>query len=396
MMSATLSRLSAPASKVLLVALLALPALYAPKPVGDGENRKLAPVPERPSNAAELLAYPARIDAWINDHFGLRETLVRLNTRLRYRLLGQFPSPQVIAGHDGRVFMATYDPKAPAYSGLFSACGYQQDLTARLAGDVNQHFSRLLAQGVNARLLVVPSSPVVYSAQLPGWLARACAADKTPMSKLLASNALEAVVRGRVDYPLPLMQSAAADGDVFPRTFFHWGGYGPRVVSDWEVPRMHPGAALKGTTFVSEAQAKPSDIGHVFPGLRLGSTVEVMDLAKSGIDLCWGPACYPELADVLAKFGESARYRNPAAPLGRLVMLSDSFGPPAWPWFARYYREVVAVNTNSMDVLKPEERARLRAFLFGNREDEVLLLYHDVTVHSGRLSQDVQLLLPDA
>jgi hypothetical protein len=394
MMSATLSRLSAPVSKLLLVALLAVPALYAPTPAADGENRRMAAAPSAPASVAELLAYPPRIDAWVNDHFGLRDALVRLNTRLRYRLFGQFPTPQVIAGREGRIFMATYQPAAAAYSGVFSACGYQQDLTAQLSGEIERNLGLLLAQGINARLLVVPSSPVVHSAQLPAWLSRACPAAGTPMSKLLAAGTLTPAVRERVDYPLALMQQAAASGDVFPRTFFHWGGLGPRLVSDWLVPHAHPGMSLRGAAYVSAPQQKPSDIGHIFPGLRLDSTVETLDLAKSGIEQCWGAACYPEMADVLAKFGESARYRNPAAPLGRLVMMSDSYGPPSWPWFARYYREVVAVNTNSMDALKPADLARLRAFLFSNPDDEVLVLYHDATVHAGRLSQDFKLLMP--
>lgn len=195
MMSATFSRLGAPASKALLVALLALPALYVPKPAAVGENRGLAAAPAKPSTLTELLAYPAGLDAWINDHFGLRDALVRLNTRLRYRLFGQLPGVQAISGKDGRVFLSAYQPKAQPYSGIFIVCDYQQkDVVPEMVREINRLTEVMAARGLNVSLLVVPSAPVVQKAQLPDWLAaRASLASSRAQAPSFTPEALPAV-----------------------------------------------------------------------------------------------------------------------------------------------------------------------------------------------------------
>lgn len=396
MTSAIFSRLSAPASKVLLVALLALPALYVPEPAGEGENRKLAPVPTQPSNVAELLAYPAGIDAWINDHFGLRDQLVRLNTRLRYRLFGELPGVQAIKGKDGRVFLSAYQPTAKPYSGILAVCGYQSAyLVPEMVRQINRLTEITTERGINARLLVVPSAPAVQKAQLPDWLAALCVNDQLPMNLALASGQLTPQARERLYFPLAEMQSAAAKVDLFPRTFFHWGGAGPRLVTDLLVPQFAATPGLQGTPAVSASQQHPSDIRHLFPGIRLYSSLDVLDEAASGIEACRGPACFAEMTPVFSKFGEVGHYRNPKAPLGRLVLISDSFGPPSWPWFARFYKEVVAVNINGIDSLDEADRAKVRAFLFqGGTDDQVLVMYHDATVYAERIKHDFSMLMP--
>lgn len=395
-MMSTLSRLSAPASKIALVALLALPALYAPPPVGEGENRNLAPAPAQPSSVADMLAYPGRLDAWINDHFGLRDALVRLNTRLRYRLFGQLPGVQAITGKDGRVFLSAYQPTAKPYSGILAVCGYQSaHLVPEMVRQINRLTEITAERGINARLLVVPSAPAVQKAQLPDWLAAQCGNDQLPLNLALASGQLTPQARERLYFPLAEMQSAATQVDLFPRTFFHWGGAGPRLVTDLLVPQFAAMPGLKGTPMVTTQQQLPSDISHLFPGIRLNSTLEVLDEVKSGIQACRGPACFSEMTPVFSKFGEVGHYRNPQAPLGRLVLISDSFGPPSWPWFARFYKEVVAVNINGIHNLDEADRAKVRSFLLsGNPDDQVLVMYHDGTVYAERIKQDFSLLIP--
>lgn len=398
MMSATFSRLGAPASKALLVALLALPALYVPKPAAVGENRSLAAAPAKPSNLTELLAYPAGLDAWINDHFGLRDALVRLNTRLRYRLFGQLPGVQAISGKDGRVFLSAYQPKAQPYSGIFIVCDYQQkDVVPEMVREINRLTEVMAARGLNVSLLVVPSAPVVQKTQLPDWLAARCDPHQLPIDRALASGQLTPRARARLYFPLAEMQTAVAAGaDLFPRTFFHWGGAGPRLVTDVLVPQLAGTPGLKGTQVVSAPQQRQSDIQHLFPGVRLYSTVDVMNEAASSIEACLGPGCFSEMMPVFSKFGEVGHYRNPKAPLGRLVLISDSFGLPSWPWFARFYREVVAVNINGIENLGPPDLAKVRDFLFTRQaDDQVLVMYHDGTMYAERIKHDFPLLLPE-
>ncbi len=139
-----------------------------------------------------------------------------------------------------------------------------------------------------------------------------------------------------------------------------------------------------------------ADFQALFPGIEIIRPVGAPVLAGTSITPCDGPACFPELPGVMAKLGMVARYRNSAPGLGpRLVIVADSFGPNAVPWFARFHEEVVLVGTNNLYLLDAAERARLKAFVFRPAGgDELLYLYHDATLYSGRLLGDLSMLSP--
>ena len=52
------------------------------------EGRKLAPVRETPDDPAEWLVMPKEIDAYLKDHFGLRQVMIRAHKDLTKPLLG--------------------------------------------------------------------------------------------------------------------------------------------------------------------------------------------------------------------------------------------------------------------------------------------------------------------
>ena|SRR5665647_1245942 len=72
------------AAKVVLLALLLVPAGVAllSAEAMSTEQRKLSAPPGLPHALSDTLKYPAQLDAWANDNFGLRTTLVTLNNRL--------------------------------------------------------------------------------------------------------------------------------------------------------------------------------------------------------------------------------------------------------------------------------------------------------------------------
>ena len=94
-------------------ALLALLLIAAPLIVGlvapDSpasvlkEGRRLAPAPRLPATGADWLALPAALDAYLNDHFGLRQALIRAHKDLTKPMLGMGDSA-VLVGRDGRMF----------------------------------------------------------------------------------------------------------------------------------------------------------------------------------------------------------------------------------------------------------------------------------------------------
>ena len=96
-----------------IFALAAFFALATPLVVGlvapDGpatvlkEGRSLAPAPWPPTTGTSSLALPAAVDAYLKDHFGLREMLITAHRELTKPTAGA-GNDTVLVGRDGRMF----------------------------------------------------------------------------------------------------------------------------------------------------------------------------------------------------------------------------------------------------------------------------------------------------
>jgi hypothetical protein len=386
------------AAKAILLGLLMVPAAVALLP-GDAKNtehRRSSPTPALPHSLPEALKYPGQLDAWVNDNFGLRASLLTLHNRIRFSLFGQFPTVQVISGKDGRIFLSAHQKTDPPYSAIFSSFGYQIDPAPAIADQVNQFSALTRERGLDAKLLIVPSSSVVHADQLPDWLRTRVDPASIPTLKVLASSRLEAAARNNLYFPYQEMRAEAARMDLFPKTWFHWMGDGPRTVAGLTMERFWSTGRDQGVPLATKIENMPSDLSHLFPGIELSSPVRAIDYQASGVEACFGPTCLGEaLRPTMEKLWQMSTYRNPRAPRGRLVIVSDSFGQPVAGWYSRYYKEVVHVCTNLMDELSEQELRPIRSYLFDEAKGgDVLFLYHDVTVHAGRIRTDTALLLP--
>lgn len=385
-------RISSHAAKIMVVAMLATPAILSV--VGNtnktSENRTLTDFPERPRTLDAALKYPLRLDAWINDHFGFRNTLLKWNNRIRYALFNEFPTNQVIQGKEGRIFLAAHATTHPRYSNIMIGCGYQTIDTNGVASQMNR-FATVFAQlGTDARLMVVPSAAALYTDALPDWIASRCSDAGAPVPKILSSPVLTPAASTQVYYPIDAMREIERTTHVIPNTWFHWAGTGPRRVAEASARHLWNIPTAKSVAIPSKMMYRSSDISHLFPGIALGSDIEVADYAGSGIDACIGGRCFDELASIMNRLGDVSYYRNERAPGGRLVLFSDSFGAHIAGWYASHFREVVHVSTNNLEQLSRDELATLRTMLLSPRpESHLLFIYHDASVLVGRLGADL-------
>ncbi|MCD2517284.1 hypothetical protein LQ564_13300 [Massilia sp. G4R7] len=398
MIRQTAGALRAHAAKLVLTGFLALPMAAAVLwPVDPSvERRELAPAAGRPQNIEEALAWPAKAEAWVNDHFGWRPQMVTGFARLRYALFERFPTTRIVAGSDDRLFLVAHDAQGERYKALV-ACGWQFDRRARVLNDLNRFERTMRARGIPGKLLVVPSAPAVYREQMPAWAAERCDPDKVPMAGLLKAPELSPAARSLVYFPLHEMRAMRERVTLFPKNFFHWGNAGAGAVAALAEQHFWRRGLETGTPINLVARDTPSDVGFMFPGIERNAMVEHADFAGSTITPCYGPDCFPEIKPIMDKLYLIGRYVNSAPGLGpRLVLVTDSFGYNALPMFARYHREVVLVGTNALESLSQGELARLRALLFvPGSDDEVLFLYHDATVLANRIDIDFNMLFPE-
>jgi hypothetical protein len=390
--------LAANAARIAIVCVLALPLLVTLRadPAASAELRQLAPAPALPGRWRQRLAGPAAADAWINDHFGWRAQMVAAYARLRHDLFGRFPTSQVIAGREGRVFLSAHSKQAEPYSAIQLSCGWGFKDRAGIVAEVNWLAHVLQARGIDGRLLIVPSAPAMYSEQLPTWQSERCRPANSPGYQVLAAPALEPAARALVYFPLDEMRAMRARVQFIPLTFFHWMGSGSQAVAAMTEEHFWHRRKDFGKPIPLVARRKPSDIQWMFPGIEHDSIADEPDYSGTGITACLGADCFPGLKPVMAKLDTAARYTNSAPGLaGRLVMVSDSFGYAAGQAFARYHSEVVQVSTNMLSRLDRDELAALRELLLRpGSGDQVLFLYHDASMYSDRVRDDMKLLKP--
>lgn len=378
-MAKTISTLANYAMKAALVLALGAPAIGSVmSSVGSsGENRNLAAWPGIPHSWKEFLAVPGQLDAWVNDHFGMRNELVIMNNRLRFKLYDEFPTIQTARGRNGRIFLASHATTAQPYSAFTAVCGGNSEASPGTAQYFNQMFSDFRARGLQPHVLIVPSAPAVQSADVPEWLVQRCSSADTPVRRFLRDPQLAPDVRAAIYYPLEEIRKIAGDGEsVFPKTWFHWNGAGLSEVATLSLQHFwKPGP---GTPVKSHEEWLISDISHLFPGIAMSSLITLPNMAEAGIDACHGPDCFSEFAEFKELMKDTSHLHNPAAPPRRLLLISDSYGRLISDWYARYYRDVDHIATNNIPQLKPEQLQRVKDVVFRDAENtDVLILYHD-------------------
>lgn len=384
-------RLAASMIGVLIAAVLGIPALTSliQPNQGTDENRSLAPLPKPPQSITDLLKYTPQLELWINDHFGLRAQLISLNNKLRHSVFKQFTTIQVISGRQGRIFLSAHATTLAPYSAITIPCGDTFTSPQKVAVQLNALHESFRRAGIDARIMIVPSSPVIYQEALPAWLESRCKAAASPIESTLASTYLMSETRKAIYYPKTEMLGLKQHIDVFPKAWFHWAGAGPREVAGLSVKYFWDISSHAGKAIAEQSINAPSDISHIFPGVRLASQIELPNHARSQIEACIGPLCFPSLGSAAAKLQEVTSYRNPAAPHHRIIILSDSFGTFIAGWYSRYFQEVLHFSTNSLNKLNATEMHKFKDFIQEQAQNgHLLLLYHDGSVLWDRPAQD--------
>lgn len=384
-------------AKLLLVLALSVPAVVAVlQPQHDNhENRELAALPAAPADWAGVLKLPAQLDGWINDHFGYRGRVLSYYNRFRFAVFNEFPTIQVRAGRHGRIFVSAHGVSAPAFSAITAACAGPGDTRATTAAAINHMFHEFRAAGFTPKLLIAPSAPVIEYRDVPRWLRQRCESLQTPVVDLFNSGQLEAGVRADILYPLAEMRAIRAHAEINPLKWFHWSGAGLADVVKLVLPALKR-APGDGPPLPLLTQYRDSDLNGLFQGLPQMGDVTDPDFAKAGIESCYGGRCFPEFEEYAELLYDISRFRNPAAPGGRrLLIISDSFGSKIAGWFTPHYRDVEQVASNYFGRMTPSQLARMKQFMLRDPEHtDLLILYHDTGALSGALEHQLKPIFP--
>jgi alginate O-acetyltransferase complex protein AlgJ len=215
------------------------------------EGRQRAPAPKIPVDRDDWLALPQQIDAYLQDHFSLRQVLVRMDKDLTRRLGNG--NDLVLIGHEGRLFYLG-EGAVRQSAGLMMRAQRVSDTVALLTR-INV---ALAARGVRFIVAIPPNGATTYQDFLPIWAQNP--GRRTEYDLLLGELAFNGV---RAVDLRPPVKAARAQGPAFYMHDTHWtfrgalAGFNAVVEADshpdW---RIDPNSALDGRGGRSRAHAR--------------------------------------------------------------------------------------------------------------------------------------------
>lgn len=347
-------------------------------PAAQTDNRRLAAAPAFPRTAEALVEWPRQVDAYLDDHFGLRRELVSIAAGFRWDVLHSSPVPTILRGRNGRIFLS--DGDVPLRS-ILSGCGawWTEPQVAQFARELEQGLARLHALLPEASVLVVPTSPALYPQDLPGWIARACAGREPLAEDLL--HRLPEELRRRIAYPRDIAATLPAATPLVPAHNFHWDGAGTHAFLGRFAERD-----LHLTRQASPAWAervKVADLAIYVPGVGLSNRLRLADWAGAGVHGCTEAGCTDRAPlDGVALPLEALRLERPGGG-GRMLLLGDSFLAGAADALIGYASDIIALNLNNLPRLPQEEQRILwERVTAAWRPDRVLMVVNDGNINA--------------
>ena len=298
----------------LCMALLVLP--FAAMPVlgsrqSTAENRLLADYPALTDDEGGLNAgFDEDFEAWLCDHFALRNAAVRANAWLNYRLLRSPANAQVVVGNGDWLY---FTPTVPDYTGEGRLT---QDELRAIAENLRAFAEVYERQGARVFLAVVPNKSTVYPQFMPD---RYPARDDEGNLPLLKA-ACEDLPVTWVDLAGPLTEAAKGDRLVFYKTDTHWNALGAAIAAE---------AILEATGAEGCGYAVGADVPFTE-----GELARLMGLSGALPEDV--PEVVPDHALPAGDFGQRA-FTLSGGGEGRLTVFRDSFGTAVGPWLADAY-----------------------------------------------------------
>src|SRR5271165_6386144 len=239
------------------------------------EARMPAAAPVLPENLEAVLAFPEHADAYLNDHFGLRQKMIRLHKDLTKPLLFEANQAAII-GKSGRIFALGDDMVLQSAGQVV-----RKEKVSRVADMLGAMRDALDRRGVRFLVAIPPNSSTIYPDDLPNWAQNP--GKKTEYDLLLED--LDGRGVKAIDLR-PALRAARADGPTYYIYDLHWNargalaGFNAIVEADGHPDWRIDAASALGPLAVH----KPEDIAR-FLGIedRAIETSETLNLDRKSV-----------------------------------------------------------------------------------------------------------------
>jgi alginate O-acetyltransferase complex protein AlgJ len=211
----------------LLQAALFLTALWLPtldsffdldKAPWLNEKRTPATFPEIAPNSKSLLALPAGLEAYYNDHFGFRRRLIRWEQHWKQDVFKESSRPDVMVGRDGWLFF-TATRMIEHYRGVDT---FTPDELQSWRSLLEKRRDWLNQRGIKYLFVITPDKHSIYPEYLPTWMPKK--GPETKLDQFLAYMKAHSTVD--VLDLRPALLEAKKTARTYLYTDTHWNSYG--------------------------------------------------------------------------------------------------------------------------------------------------------------------------
>ncbi|HKE41275.1 MAG TPA: hypothetical protein VKG21_15655 [Casimicrobiaceae bacterium] len=322
------------------------------------EKREAAESPAFPRTLGELRTYPVQLERFLDDRFGLRQGLVRLDHFAKAIVFGVSPVTKVLIGKSGWLYFKGEDTKAfdQWYRGIDGLSAAQ---VAALREEWLKRSEFLASRGIPFLLVIVPEKYSVYPEFLPSWA--------VPVT---AETALDHIVSDLKRYPQlnvidlrGALRAAKATERVYYQTDSHWNYLGAMIGYAElmrEAMRLVPGLTVAPAQRPPYAAGVDYYSGDLSQMLGLPKQLREEDIAPLGKILAT-PQTRCAQRDTAAETAgiEVYVYRCPNAPPFTALVYRDSNAIPLIPMLAENFSRSTFVSSAQLDAalverLKPD------------------------------------------
>ena len=340
------------------------------------EKRRLADWPELAWKSDSILQLPSGLDAYANDHFGLRDALVMAHSIIRVRLIGDSSSSQIEMGSNGFIYLSETDPQDSS-RGVFSrACSQVADPSDRDA--FANHIDRLSNEfpGTAVSMIFVPTKSTIYSEYLPSSIDAETRNGCREGSELLrwASQATALNERVRVIYPHSLFSELKTRISVYEPKNFHWIGTTPFQFARWLFTDVYHLPGRYDVPIYPSVQV--SDIDHLLGNPGIEVEYDYHNYREIGAEFCYGIECLENSSLRVSGYNLAT---NPAIDQGKAVLITDSFGFALFESLTMGFSEIHHFEING---LPSDQIVELFEWVADIRADHIIFVFHDAASES--------------
>lgn len=132
----------------------------------SNENRKLAEKPKIKFSLAAFVNYAKQLNLYINDHYGLRNFMIRVNCMIHVKLLHTSPTRDVVLGREGWLYHDRY-ADGISLMDFFGHAPFRESELEMILEKITKINRFCEERGILLKIVVAPNKHTIYPEFLP-------------------------------------------------------------------------------------------------------------------------------------------------------------------------------------------------------------------------------------